>query len=188
MLNAFRHQRSTNAQTDNYQVRHCEVLNAFRHQRSTNAPLSAPLVVPVVRAQRLSASKIHKLSRSNVYQVLPTSAQRLSASKIHKRFNDSTAENGDKCSTPFGIKDPQTLCMHKVGLRRVSAQRLSASKIHKLTNNACTTRHISVLNAFRHQRSTNHRKPNEYIYISYVLNAFRHQRSTNVIAAGSVGA
>ena len=80
------------------------MLNAFRHQRSFHAQ-QCMSPKRKASAQRLSASKIISLSKTQVLRVANLCAQRLSASKIISlKFGiRRVAEN--KCSTPFGIKD-----------------------------------------------------------------------------------
>ena len=130
------------------------MLNAFRHQRSN--------LLPRMRPRRNGASPVlnaFRHQRSNLLSIL------------------THIPRSTMCSTPFGIKDQISRIMPSGGASCLCAQRLSASKIKSLPGLVTMKRFITVLNAFRHQRSNlpPHKISNDHKKL--VLNAFRHQRS-----------
>ena len=106
VLNAFRHQRSSDGQRSTQNPSATFVLNAFRHQRSSD---------PAEQCDYLTIRQ---------------------------------------CSTPFGIKEVRTTVAPNVDPNRACAQRLSASKKFGLEGLRCRGNGGVVLNAFRHQRSS----------------------------------
>jgi len=130
-----------------------EVLNAFRHQRSTQESYQTVICLRVlcstpfgIKDQLSAMPKIRrslsvlcstpfgiKDQLSGFGQALSAkafSAQRLSASKINSERPRKPFVPPVRCSTPFGIKDqlsPEGQGMNEVTL---CAQRLSASKIN----------------------------------------------------------
>ena len=103
-------------------------------------------------AQRLSASEMKTPRASPRTSPCPWSAQRLSASEMKTRKGAYAGSGLYVCSTPFGIRDENTLQYSTVASLLVGAQRLSASemKTHVLCRPWGGLQF--VLNAFRHQR------------------------------------
>jgi len=203
--------------------KHQLVLNAFRHQRSTQRR-RVSLAGIQRSAQRLSASKINSGpgARNRQPDIAVLNAFRHQRSTQFQLVSD--VADHLLCSTPFGIKDQLSRIRSHDSLSRFCAQRLSASKINSgltlisiLAKRKCSTPFgikdqlsydrnnylpgVHVLNAFRHQRSTqrpsgscfssscsaqrlsaskiNSGKQELRVFrIDHVLNAFRHQRST----------
>ena len=178
MLNAFRHQRSSDQHKITIYLQSHSVLNAFRHQRSSDrlSPIvnhvarlcSTPFGIKEVRtwknAPRLPFGRVCSTpfgikevrTFSDIEPSLnQQSAQRLSASKKFGRAYAAakTFESG-MCSTPFGIKEVRTLARQVSDGRYQRAQRLSASKKFGPPMSHDLRRHWQVLNAFRHQRSS----------------------------------
>ena len=86
------------------------------------------------------------------------------------------ASSWDLCSTPFGIKEKDTQNGYMPVVSGSRAQRLSASKRRTLSGCRRQPKHVSVLNAFRHQREGHAIKADRGAGAINVLNAFRHQR------------
>ena len=105
-------------------------------------------------AQRLSASKKFGHWRDRC----PTADTSVLNAFRHQRSSDrrcpTTYADTGKCSTPFGIKEVRTLAGRWTKTRRHSAQRLSASKKFGRSNALLCRFGTRVLNAFRHQRSS----------------------------------
>ena len=153
------------------------VLNAFRHQRSSDKWKRWDRRESDC-AQRLSASKKFGRACRRVGGGLFASAQRLSASKKFGRTDGTDDVTRWQCSTPFGIKEVRTTppepilktmswCSTPFGIKevrtrrdkypncyQVCAQRLSASKKFGQHESFLDTLLSCVLNAFRHQRSS----------------------------------
>ena len=106
MLNAFRHHRSHHKGVQVHEEGRLAVLNAFRHHRSHHGwPCQGHHSTgsPVLNAFRHHRS--HHTARTPTTCTRSPSAQRLSASQISSLRRSERRESGWACSTPFGITD-----------------------------------------------------------------------------------
>ncbi len=132
-----------------------------------------------------------------------TRAQRLSASSEFTHLDWDHEWTEVLCSTPFGIigihtpqpneSEIKSSCAQRLSASsefthqlatslnpsHIGAQRLSASSEFTLTKWQHATRHVHVLNAFRHHRNSHRLAGVSYACTGWVLNAFRHHRNSH---------
>jgi len=177
VLNAFRHQRSTQDYFERMvplAIR-CSTPFGIKDQLSSAQAIcfsvpalcSTPFGIkdqlsPItqfwhlesVRAQRLSASKINSVCLHLYHARFPLCSTPFGIKDQLRPLNRFSCFPSSLCSTPFGIKDqlsPAWACLRQ-NMNR--AQRLSASKINSGLVEQSRMGALRVLNAFRHQRST----------------------------------
>ena len=163
-------------------VQVCHVLNAFRHQRSTQSPLGAAAKYGPECSTPFGIKDQLRIQLS-VSLSPPLCAQRLSASKINSgRTVIACGVKFLMCSTPFGIKDQLRTILSAWSHLRSGAQRLSASKINSALPRRFVFRSLLCAQRLSASKINSARLPSSGISNPCVLNAFRHQRSTQSVS------